>query len=1111
MTETNQSTAAATEFRIADPLPAGTLLLEASAGTGKTWAIAALVTRFVAEGQADLDELLVVTFGRAASAELKDRVRERLVQAETVLAPGVAAPADDDLLTLLVDVDETERAARRRRLQHALSRFDEATITTTHGFCHAVLRSLGTTGDVEPGSALIEDDLVIVDEVVSDLYLRAVGRGAPPPFSPAEARTLGRKVSEDPAGHLLPVDAEPDSTADLRRRFAAAVRDEASRRRLAARTLSYDDLLHRLAQALEPEDSAARAVMRGRWRIVLVDEFQDTDPVQWRILERAFVGHAALVLVGDPKQAIYSFRGGDVVTYLLAASIADDRRTLTVNHRGDAPLVASMDAVLRGAELGHPAITVLPARAAHRESRLIDPDGTRPFRLRVLTRDDAGTDPDRFVPVQAAREKIAADVAADIAALLGGSAKYDDGDGERPVRPGDVAVLVERHAEADLVYHALAALDIAAVRGGGADVLDSEAGSQWLTLLTAMESPHRSGLVRAAALGPFIGLGAADLAAEDGDRVTDSVAGRLRELAEIQRRRGTAALVEVLIGEPDVVERVLSRDGGRRLLTDLHHVGHVLQQAARDDGLELAGLVRWLTDRRADGALAGDRIRRLDTDADAVQIVTTFVSKGLQYPVVYVPFLFDKYVRKEPETLRLHDAEGRRCLDVGGDSGPSWKKHLAQDRAERAGEALRLLYVAMTRARSRLVMHWAPTWNGKHAALTRMLFRPDPEQPQITDERTPPSDVEAVTRLRWWESRGGPTIERMLTPVLTHGDDDASGVPELAVRVFTREVDAVWSRTSYSSLVRRDDPLPAASEPVVSGPDDETEIEIGAEPQDDLGPSPWAELPAGAELGTLVHGVLEDVRVDAPDLTAEVRLRVEQRLARRPLTVDPEALTPAIVSALTSPLGPLADDLTLAEALARRPLREMEFELPLAGGDRRAASHPGTLADIADLMEAHLPDDDPLRPFAAELRDATLAERTLRGYLTGSVDLLLRLPGERALVVDHKTNRLEGPDGGLEAYAPDRLAEAMVRTTYPLQALLYTVAQHRFLRWRLPGYDPSEHLSGVLYLFVRGMTGPQTPRADEGSPYGVFAWRPPASLVLGLSDLLHGPAERRAS
>ncbi|WP_374999432.1 UvrD-helicase domain-containing protein [Aeromicrobium sp. CTD01-1L150] len=1098
------------EFRIADPLPAGgTTLLEASAGTGKTWAIAALVTRYVAEGVAELDDLLVVTFGRAASAELKDRVRERLVEAEQVLASGLA-PGADALLTGLLDADDAEQTARHRRLRRAVARFDEATITTTHGFCHAVLRSLGTAGDVEPGSSLVQDDGDIVEDVVADLYLQAVGRGQAPPFSPAEAHMLGTRAVGDPAAVLLPTDAEPDSEPDLRRRFAAAVREESARRRLAARTLSYDDLLQRLAEALQADGSAARTVMRDRWRIVLVDEFQDTDPVQWQILERAFVGHATVVLVGDPKQAIYGFRGGDVHTYLRAAKQADVRRTLALNHRSDAPLVAAVDAVLRGTQLGDPEIVVRPARAALQGSRLVDPAGDAPFRLRALTRSDARVGEGKHVPIAMARERIAADLAAEIAGLISRDATYDDGDGPRPLGAGDVAVLVERHADADVVHDALLVAGVPAVRGGGADVLRSEAGRHWVTLLSALESPHRSALVRAAALGPFFGHDAVSLDAE-GDALTDAVSAHLRDLADLQRERGTAGLVEALTGDAKVVERVLGLVGGRRLLTDLEHVGHVLQRAARERGLGLSGLLRWLLDRRADGAQAADRARRLDSDADAVQIVTTFVSKGLQYPVVYAPFLFNRW-DAERDVLRLHTG-GERCLDVGG-GGPSWREHAAQASSERAGEALRLLYVAMTRAQSRLVMHWAPSWDCTGAGLHRLLFRPDPDDPAVPDTMGRPSDVEAVARLRLWQARGGPLVEQMLTEPRSLPDVDTSATP-LVARALTRDVDLTWRRTSYSSLVRRDDEISVGSEPSDVGTQDEQPIQTITTAQD-LGPSPWADLAGGAALGTLVHGVLEDVDVTVSDLAAEVRRQVDEQLARQPLDVDVGVLASAVTAALRTPMGPLVDDLTLAEALALRPLRELEFELPLAGGDAGLAragparsehgqrEGVGRLADVADLMESLLSPQDPLRPFAPDLRDPTLAGRTLHGYLNGSIDLLMRTPQSRTLVVDHKTNRLEGSDGGLAAYAPDRLAEAMLHTTYPLQAMLYTVAQHRFLRWRLPGYHPDEHLGGVLYLFVRGMTGPDVPRDDSGAPYGVFAWRPPTALVLGLSDLLDG-------
>ncbi|MEH3034806.1 MAG: UvrD-helicase domain-containing protein [Aeromicrobium erythreum] len=1087
-----------TEFRIDDPLPTGTTLLEASAGTGKTWAIAALVARFVAEGEAELDDLLVVTFGRAASAELRDRVRERLVDAEASLTHDTPTDPDDPLLALLHRAGTEERQQRRRRLRRAIGRFDEATITTTHGFCHAVLRSLGTTGDVEPGTTLVEDDGDLVADVVSDLYLRAVGRGAVPPFGPDLARTLGAAAVGDPAARLHPVEAKPDSEPELRRRFASAVRDESARRRLAARTLSYDDLLQRLAEALEDPDAPARTVMRERWRIVLVDEFQDTDPVQWQILERAFVGHATMILVGDPKQAIYAFRGGDVATYLRAAEQATDRRTLLVNHRSDEPVVRGVDALMRGAALGDPRIVVRPARAARSGSRLTDPGSDAAVRLRVVTRDDARTPAERKVSIATARRIIARDVAGDVVALLTSGATYDPGDGPRPVRAGDIAVLVERHADGDLLHAALAEHGVAAVRGGGTDVLASEAGEAWVALLTALESPHRSGLVRAAATGPFLGLRAEELAA-GAERLTDDVAARLRTLVEVQRSRGTAGLVEAVVGDVEVVARVLGEVGGRRRLTDLQHVGHVLQQAAREHDLGLGGLLRWLVDRRADGAQASTRSRRLDSDADAVQILTTHVSKGLQYPVVYAPFLFNRWVGK-PDLVRFHDEHGERSLDVGGDAGPGRAERVEAGRAEEAGESLRRLYVALTRAQCRVVLHWCPTQDAANAALHRLLFRPDPTRPDVPHQVAVPSDQDAVQRLRTWQEHGAVAVEpvrpRPVDPL-----EPARETAELAVRSLDRSVDLTWGRTSYTSLVRVDETPGVGSEPTVSGPDDEVAVTVAAD--GGLGPSPWADLAGGAALGTLVHGVLEDLDPTADDLESEVALRVAEQLARRPLAVDTAVLVPALVAAVRTPLGPFVDDLTLLDVLAARPLREVEFELPLGGGDR-PSGRPGTLADVADLMESTLPDGDPLRPFAPDLRGPELRGRTLRGYLTGSIDLLMRTPDGRTLVVDHKTNRLEPPDGGLGAYAPERLADAMLHTTYPLQAMLYTVAQHRFLRWRLRGYDPDTHLAGVLYLFVRGMTGPDVPRGADGTPFGVFSWRPPTALVLGLSDLLDG-------
>ena len=274
-----------------------------------------------------------------------------------------------------------------------------------------------------------------------------------------------------------------------------------------------------------------------------------------------------------------------------------------------------------------------------------------------------------------------------------------------------------------------------------------------------------------------------------------------------------------------------------------------------------------------------------------------------------------------------------------------------------------------------------------------------------------------------------------------------------------------------------------------------------------------AGLPVGATFGSLVHGVLEETDPQAADLPTELLGHIAEQRIRWPVDLGEggeEALADALVAVHDTPLGPLAGDVTLREIGRPDRLCELDFELPLSGGDLRRPG-PGeppagaVLGDLAPLLRGHLRPDDPVRAWADVLDgNPELAGQPLRGYLNGSVDVVLRTGG-RYLVVDYKTNWLGRPEEPLTAadYRPEMLGEAMGHSSYPLQALLYAVVAHRFLRWRLRGYDPERHLGGVLYLYVRGMCGPDTPVVD-GHPCGVFSWAPPVALVTALSDLLDG-------
>ncbi|NUS50805.1 MAG: UvrD-helicase domain-containing protein, partial [Nocardioidaceae bacterium] len=394
-------------FDICGPLPTGTTLLEASAGTGKTWTIGALVARYVAEGEARLEQMLVVTFGRAASQELRERVRAQLVEAERALAGDLDGVEQTDLVRHLLDCDDAERLRRHRRVVEGLASFDAATIATTHQFCSMVLGSLGVAGDTDAHARLVEDLDDLLVEVVDDLYLRAFAYAdAEPDFSRDQALAIARTAVGDPQARLEPSGEQPGPVA-RRVSFARAVRAEMDRRKRRLGILSYDDLLSQLADALEADDAPARARMRQRWTVVLVDEFQDTDPVQWQVLDRAFTGHATMVLIGDPKQAIYAFRGGDVTTYLQAAETATTKQTLAVNWRSDQALLDSFQTVLRGATLGDDRIVVHDVTAHHEGGRLRGAPHPEPFRLRVVRRDQLRRSGSRPLAVGQVRPHVA--------------------------------------------------------------------------------------------------------------------------------------------------------------------------------------------------------------------------------------------------------------------------------------------------------------------------------------------------------------------------------------------------------------------------------------------------------------------------------------------------------------------------------------------------------------------------------------------------------------------------------------------------------------------------------------------------------------------------------
>jgi exodeoxyribonuclease V beta subunit len=1097
-------------FDVCGPLPTGVTVLEASAGTGKTFTIAALAARYVAEG-IPLEQILMVTFTRMATGELRERVRERLVSAEQGLERALAGapPEDDAVVALLATGGPTVVDLRRERLAAALADFDSATIATTHGFCQEVLGGLGVLGDIESDTTFVEDISDLRDEVVDDLYLRRFHRRGVPEFSRAQAMAIATAAIENPAAPIEPADAPDDTIEAMRVRLAAAARDELEARKRRMGVMTYDDLLTRLSDTLAGEGGAvAAARLRDRYRVVLVDEFQDTDPVQWRIVQTAFGdGEVTLVLIGDPKQAIYAFRGADVYAYIEAAHTAGSEATLTTNWRSDQGLIDAYDALFGGAKLGHEGIVYREVRAAatNADTRLHGAPDPAPLRIRVVPRDAVGLTARGYALLEPARQHVACDVAADIVSLLRSGASIDGGGG---IRPGHIAVLVRTNRNASRVRDALEAVDVPAVINGAGSVFGTEPAREWLRVLEAIERPSYPPRARSAALTTILGWTTEEVAAADDD-AWEGVHRRLHHWARVLRVKGVASLMEAITLEEGLPARVLAMVDGERRMTDLRHVGELLHAAAVAEQMGATALTGWLRQRVLEAARDNndeERSRRLESDAEAVQVLTMHRSKGLEFPVVHYPDLWEpSWIPSDNSNpVTFHDADGRRTIDVGL-GGPQWKGHVKQHVDEQRGEDLRLAYVALTRAKHQAVVWWAGSFSSRDSALSRLLFARDDEGNVASSGAAVPTDEAATARFRALGDRV--SVEPSVLGATVSWPGDVAALSELSASSFDRTLDWWWRRTSFSDITAGTYEARVASEPEEPIVDDESAPH--APPVEDGGhvdlralPSPLAEMPVGVEVGTLVHRVFESTDFAAEDLDTELVTQVAAAQARRRVELgDLSGVVAGLRAAIETPLGPMAGDIALRDVSRADRLDELDFELPLVGGDD--PSGPAlTLSAIADVLRRHSGPDDPLGGYADRLLDPRLRS-SVRGYLAGSIDLVVRLGGERFAVVDYKTNWLALPGEDLTAWhhRPAALSAEMTHSHYGLQALLYTVALHRYLRWRLPGYSAERNLAGVLYLFMRGMTGPETPLVD-GVPCGVFTWQPSAALVEALSDVL---------
>lgn len=1154
----------------------GINLIEADAGTGKTYAIVCLYLRLLLEQNLSPEQILVVTFTDAATKELKGRIRDKLREALGAFETGTAA---DDFLQKLFQRYEHQRQHICHKLELALAAFDTASIFTIHGFCLRALQDHTFLTNSRFESTLVTDPIPDYTAIVQDfwrihLFTSTDGLVAAatqskisvesltdfiktvmlnpvcqvePRFNEQEIAAIKTKgcslyaqlqdswlqrrdeltaLLNDHKGlrrnekayrqdqlpplfaamdsycangqpwaifntfnlfcsgfmrenQLKKVAPPQDSFFDLAEQMAQLVEQrllafkaelyqyclkELASRKEKQNICFFDDLLTRLHDGLHQENSEELIkALQSQFQAVLIDEFQDTDPLQYGIFKKIYSNSKLpLFLIGDPKQAIYSFRGADIFAYLQAVHDTDPscHFTLNTNRRSTPLLLKAFNTIFQSQPepFIYPEINYTEAKPApdwSTDELVLESDAT-PLQLWYLPQRE------KSYSVEEINRWAAESTAAEIADLLIQAGENKATLNERSLQPGDIAVIVRTNRQGQLVRSKLQELAIPSVMRSDATVFDTEEAAELAILMQAIISPNNEPLLRAALVTDLLGKTAHELAVllED-EAVWEEQLLRFNSYHILWQDKGFMVMARQLLTREQVRSRLLAFGDGERRLTNLLHLMELIHEAAHQENLGMEAATAWFTEKITAKDNGDEYQQRLETDDALVRIVTIHMSKGLEYPVVFNPFLWDGGEKKQ-DVISLHE-QSKLIRDFGS---LKYNERSKEAEREQRAENLRLFYVALTRARCRCYLLAAPLKPGLRHDRTPLNL--------LLDTKAGNSFEQQMQELA--SSSGGSvkacchSLEVQHPPKPLATTDRVMQQP--VCRQMKRQLNDHWRVTSFTALASADFKQPEQ-------PDrDEQQKPIppyDGEPErfDIFG------FPRGAKTGLFFHELLEKMnfaRLDQGQIQSDTAQLLEKYgFGEQWLPVITKQIEVLLKTQFLSPEG----SFTLNDLATGSWLVEMEFFFPLRF--IRSEQLVGLLQKRAGFKT-----DLDVNSLAAKL-----GFKPVQGMVRGFIDLIFRHNG-RYYLLDWKSNHLGYK---VEDYQTEAVLREMEHHLYPLQYLLYTVALHHYLKLRLRDYDYDQHFGGVIYLFLRGVS-------VEDNRCGLYQDRPSRQLIEALSALL---------